>query len=254
MSLRRTVRSLLTLASAAAPAVLFAAQGSPSVPESIKHTLETRFPGIAIIDVKPSPLPGLYEVFTGDAIVYADSTGDRMLVGSLMDTANQRDLTAERINERNSIDFESLPFEQAIKVVKGNGERRLAVFADPDCPFCRRLEAELEALTDVTVYTFLFPIEELHAGAVERSRAIWCSPDRGRAWSQWLLEKKASEGPASCAADPVEQLQALGRKLHITGTPTMFVASGRRVAGALSAAELNDLLGSATRTASQTGK
>jgi thiol:disulfide interchange protein DsbC len=242
MRLRQAVRSVLLLAGAAAPAVLFAAQGAPSVPDSIRRTLESRFPGISIIDVKPSPLPGLYEVFTGDTIVYANGTGDRMLVGSLMDTANQKDLTAERLNERNSIEFESLPFDQAIKVVKGNGKRRLAVFADPDCPFCRRLEGELESLTDVTVYTFLFPIPELHADAVARSRSIWCSPDRAKAWSQWLLEKKASEGPASCGADPVEQLQALGRKLHITGTPTMFLASGRRVAGAMTAAELNELL------------
>jgi thiol:disulfide interchange protein DsbC len=254
MRLRRAVLSLLALAGAAAPLLVFAAQSSPSAPESIRQTLESRFPGISIIDVKPSPLPGLYEVFTGDTIVYADSTGDRMLVGSLMDTANQKDLTAERIHERNSIEFESLPFEQAIKVVKGTGKRRLAVFADPDCPFCRRLESELGALDDVTVYTFLFPIQELHADAVARSRAIWCSPDRAKAWSQWLLEKKATEGPASCGADPVEELQALGRKLHITGTPTLFLANGRRVAGALTAAELNDLLDSSAVAVRQSGK
>lgn len=246
MAVQRAVR-FLVLAGAIVPIAAFGAQGRKDVVDAIRHTLQERFPGISIIDVQPAPLAGLYEVFTGDAIVYTDNTGDRMLAGPLVDTATRRDLTAERLNERNSIDFDSLPFDKAIKTVKGNGQRKLAVFADPDCPFCRRLEAELQKVDDVTLYTFLYPIQELHSNAVARSHQIWCSSDRSKAWTQWVLERKAFEDSATCAADPVEELQALAKKLRISGTPTMFLENGRRVAGAMSADEVNELLAGAAR-------
>jgi thiol:disulfide interchange protein DsbC len=248
MSFRRAVR-FFVLASTIAPVVAFGATQAPKdAPATIQHALESRF-GISVIDVKPAPLPGLYEVFTGDTIVYTDSTGDHMLAGPLVDTVSRRDLTAERMSERNTIDFDSLPFDRAIKTVKGNGQRKLAVFADPDCPFCRKLEGELQNVTNVTLYTFLLPISELHADAVARSHAIWCSSDPSKAWTQWLLERKAPDNGAACKADPVEELQALARTLHISGTPTMFLENGHRVAGAMSAAELNALLVSASAAA-----
>jgi thiol:disulfide interchange protein DsbC len=254
MKIHRAVRTLLVVSGAIVPCALPAAPESPRTIDSIRQKLESRFAGIAIVDVRPSPLPGLYEVFTGDAIVYVDASGDHMLAGPLVDTATRRDLTAERVNERNAIDFKSLPFDKAIKIVKGNGTRQLAVFADPDCPYCRKLESELETVTDLTLYVFLYPIPELHADAVQRSHAIWCAPDRAQAWSQWMLQRKASQGPASCEADPVDELQVLGRKLNITGTPMLFPASGRRIAGALSAAEIEGLLDSSTDPATQAPK
>jgi thiol:disulfide interchange protein DsbC len=209
---------------------------------AIQKTLESRYPDVRVIDVMPGPLPGLYEVFMGDSIVYSDATGDRLFVGSLMDTKTKQDLTQERVDARNTIDFATLPFARAIKVVKGNGKRQLAVFSDPDCPYCQRLERELSKMNDVTIYTFLFPIDELHPDATPKSRAIWCAPDRTATWLQWMTERKPPPPKSECKDDPVAELQALGQKLHVGSTPTLYLADGRRVVGAKSAAELDALL------------
>jgi thiol:disulfide interchange protein DsbC len=208
---------------------------------TIKKTLESRFAGIKVLDVKPSPVAGLYEVYLGDRIVYADAQGDHLLVGSLIETRTQTDLTQARMDERGMIDFKSLPFDKAIKITKGSGAYPLAVFEDPDCPFCQRLEKELASVTDTTVYVFLYPIDNLHPQATLHSRQISCAPDRAQAWTEWLTQRKAP-GSASCKGDPVEALAKLGNDLHIDGTPTIFFASGKRVPGAISKDEIKKLL------------
>ena len=210
---------------------------------AIRQALETRFPGTHVLDVQPSAIPGLYEVFTGDQIVYTDAAGDYVVIGQMVDTQTKENLTEARFNDRGKIDFKSLPLNQAIKIVKGNGSRTFAVFSDPDCPFCQQLEKTLLSVTDFTMYVFLFPIASLHPQAPAKAHAIWCAADRSTAWSDWMHEKKLPP-TKTCSGDPIDSLQRLGDTLHINSTPTLFFANGRRIAGAMPAAELEkDLTG-----------
>ena len=130
--------------------------------------------------------------------------------------------------------------------MRGNGERALAVFADPDCPYCHNLEKELAGLTDVTIYTFLYPLTSLHPDAKNKAHAIWCAADRSETWHDWMILDKPAPAPAAdCAQDPVDDLLALGARLKIVSTPVLFTENGHRVSGARSAAEINALLAAA---------
>lgn len=221
------------------------AQADEQAHARIKEALESRLPDQPILSVQASPVPGIYEVFTGNAIFHTDATGSYLFVGRLIDTRTKQDLNAGRVDDLNAIDFQTLPFDRAIRTVKGNGSRKLAVFTDPDCPFCQRLEQELQSISDVTIYTFLYPLKQIHPQAEAKSRAIWCAEDPAKAWNAWMLEKK-DPGSATCEKDPVEELQALGKKLHITGTPALYFENGRRLSGALPAAQLEQLLNDPT--------
>ncbi len=209
----------------------------------IKRTLVERYPKITIVDVEPAAVPGIYEVFTGGTIVYTDRTADHLFVGRLIETQSNRDLSAERLDFYNGVDFEKLPFDRAIKVVKGNGSRRLAVFEDPNCPYCQRLEKELSTMTDLTVYVFLYPLEEVHPGATARAHTIWCSPDRSAAWTDWMVDRKAPPG-GPCSSDPISQNEALGTTLRINTTPTLFLPNGHRIPGLLPLAQLQQAIDS----------
>lgn len=225
------------------PSAGLTVQTKSDIAAAIRQALETRFPGTHVLDVQPSAIPGLYEVFTGDQIVYTDATGDYVVIGQMVDTQTKENLTEVRFNDRGKIDFKSLPLSQAIKVVKGNGSRTFAVFSDPDCPFCQQLEKTLLSVNDFTMYVFLFPIASLHPQAPEKAHAIWCAADRSKAWSDWMHERKLPP-TKTCNGDPIDSLQRLGDTLHINSTPTLFFANGRRIAGAMPAAELEkDLAG-----------
>jgi thiol:disulfide interchange protein DsbC len=219
------------------PVTLPAAQSKPDVPAAIRQSIESRFPGSHVLDVQPSAIPGLYELFMGDQIVYSDAAGDYLIVGSMVDTQTKQNLTDARMNEHGKIDFSALPVDRAIKIVKGNGSRKFAVFSDPDCPFCQQLEKTLLSVTDITMYVFLYPIASLHPQAPAKAHAIWCAADRQQAWNQWMQEKKLPPAK-TCSGDPIDALQKLGDTLHINSTPTLFFTNGRRVAGAIPAAEI----------------
>lgn len=240
-----TARCIPALVAAALPILCGAATPPGDASAVVRETLKSRFPDVQILNVQPAVMPGLYEVFTGDSIAYADATGDHLFVGSMLDTRTKRDLTAERVDELNSIDFSTLPLDRAIKTVKGDGSRKLAIFSDPDCPFCQKLEHELTSITDVTIYTFLYPLASIHPDAPAKAHAIWCAKDRTQAWSDWMLARKAPTAAATCDGDPIEELQALGRKLRINSTPTLFVGTGKRFGGTLEAAKLDQMLGKA---------
>lgn len=216
------------------------AQAGDSAAE-LKAALQARIPQLQIESVRAAPFMGLYEVQTANEILYSDSKGDLLFVGKVIDTKNREDLTAKRWQETQRIDFNSLPFKQAIKIVKGNGSRKIAVFEDPQCPFCERFEHVLADTNDITVYLFLFPLKELHPNAEDVARNIWCSDDRAATWSNWML-KKVPPTPATCAGDPLSELTLLGEKLKITGTPTIFFPDGNRIAGALNAEQLESAL------------
>lgn len=215
------------------------AHASDDVASRLKQTLEKRFPTIRITAVQPSPIAGLYQVIAGDdQVVYTDSSGDHVVVGHMMDAQTHQDLSASALDAFYTIDFKSLPFDSAIKIVKGNGERKVALFEDPDCPYCRQLEQSMASMTNLTVYLFLFPLDQVHPHATADSEAIWCSPDRASAWTHWMLNHTPPPKGGSCANDPIQKIHALADSLHVHATPTIFLQNGKRIGGAIPAEQL----------------
>ncbi|OYY50785.1 MAG: thiol:disulfide interchange protein [Methylophilaceae bacterium 17-44-8] len=200
---------------------------------SLKKAIEAAYPKFKVDSVTKTPYSGLYEVFMGGQIVYADEKLTFIIAeGRLVDPKSKKDITGERLEELTKIDFNSLPLNQAIKVVKGNGSRKLVVFSDVDCPFCKRLEQnELANIDDVTIYTFLYPIESLHPDAANKSKSIWCAPNRAKAWNDWVFNNQLPTTTAKCDV-PLERVGELARKYGVTSTPTLFFADGKRMLGA----------------------
>lgn len=210
----------------------------------IQKTLQARIPKISIEKVQPSQWPWLYEVVTDGELFYTDTTGDFLFYGKVMDTRTREDLTTKRWNDLLRVDFNSLPLNLALKLVKGDGSRKLVVFADPFCPYCAAFEKTLQEVTNVTVYTFLYPLESIHPGALERSKQIWCMQDRQAAWAAWMSSKKAPAA-ATCNTDQLNTLIKLGEKLKVTGTPTLIFEDGNRVPGAIGKAQLEEAFSNA---------
>ena len=215
---------------------------------SLRKTIETAYPKMHVQSVAKTPYAGLYEVFLDGQIIYTDEKFSFLIAeGRLVDPRNKRDITSERLEELTRVDFSALPLNQAVKVVKGNGSRKLVVFSDPDCPFCKRLEQnELSGITDVTIYTFLFPLEQLHPDAGNKSKAIWCAPNRAQAWENWILRGQLAQGSTSCET-PLAKNAALGKKIAITSTPTLIFSDGRRMLGAYPAQEIEKALDAAAK-------
>jgi thiol:disulfide interchange protein DsbC len=188
---------------------------------------------------------GLYEVRSGTDIFYTDAEARYMFVGKVVDLGTLQDLTRARADELAAIRFADLPLEMAIKTVKGKGQRVMAVFEDPNCPYCRKLHETLRGVDNVTVYTFLMNI--LSDDSAVKSKNIWCAADRSQAWQDWMLAAKpAPNAPANCST-PNEQVLALGRKLHLQGTPTIYFADGTRSGSGFDAATLEARLHAAQR-------
>lgn len=202
---------------------------APEQAQAITRAFEQRFPGIRVDAVRVTPMGGIYEVQVGMDLLYTDAQVDYVLQGSLIDAKARRDLTAERLEVLQQVAFDSLPLDRAIRQVKGTGARKVAVFEDPNCGYCKQLHRTLEDVDDVTVYTFLFPI--LTPDSATKSRDIWCAPDPAKAWKAWML-KGEQPATADCPT-PIQENLALGRKLNIQGTPALFFADGSRVNGAL---------------------
>jgi thiol:disulfide interchange protein DsbC len=201
---------------------------------SVKKAVEAAYPKIKVENVTQTPYAGLYEVFIGGQIIYTDEKLSYLILeGRLVDVKTKQDLTSERMEELTKVDFSSLPFDQAIKVVKGNGSRKLVVFSDVDCPYCKRLERdELVNITDVTIYTFLYPITQLHPDSVNKSKSIWCAKDRVKAWEDWIIRDQLPKTVGHCDV-PIEKIGELAKKFGVNGTPALFFADGKRSAGLL---------------------
>ena len=216
---------------------------------SLKKAIEAAYPKFKVDSVTKTPYPGLYEVFMGGQIVYTDEKLNFLIAeGRLVDPKTKKDITGERLEELTKIDFNSLPLNQAIKVVKGNGSRKLVVFSDVDCPFCKRLEQnELANIDDVTVYTFLYPIESLHPDAANKSRSIWCAPNRVKAWNDWIFNNQLPSAVGKCDV-PLERVGEMARKYGVTSTPTLFFADGKRMLGAQPHKEIERYLQAAAKT------
>jgi len=210
---------------------------------SVKKAVEAAYPKFKVDKVTKTPYAGLYEVFMGGQIIYADEKLTFLIAeGRLVDPKTKKDITGERLDELTKIDFSSLPLEQAIKVVKGNGSRKLVVFSDVDCPYCKRLERnELANITDVTIYTFLYPIEQLHSDAANKSKLIWCANNRVKAWEDWILRDQLPNAAGNCDV-PLEKVGQLARKIGVVSTPTMIFADGKRMLGAQPYKEIERML------------
>jgi len=207
----------------------------------IRKTLTQQFPGATINSVKPTPYSGLFEVYLDDQLVYSDARAQYLFDGNVIDLKNRTNLTQARLNQLQAIKWDSLPLDNAIKTVKGSGARKLVVFSDVDCPYCRKFEAELAKVDNITVYTFLYPIEGLHPKAVQMSKQIWCAPDRNKAWDDYITRNVVPSNDGKCA-NPVDATIALGQKMKVSGTPTLFFTNGQRVPGMVPAAQLEKLL------------
>jgi thiol:disulfide interchange protein DsbC len=210
----------------------------------VKKQLETRFPDLPIQGVKAAPMAGWYEVFSGDRLFYVDDKADFILIGSVIDAKTKRNLTEERIRDLLRVKFDALPFSDAIKIVKGDGKRKIAVFEDPECPYCRKLEAELAQLNNYTLYVFLYPIDQLHPDATNKSKKVWCAKDRAKAWTDVMTAGQVPQNKGDCAT-PIARISELANQLHINGTPAVIFEDGRMVPGAIPKAQIEKFLAEA---------
>ena len=210
---------------------------------TIKKTLAPRLGDDVQIDsVVKTPYSGLYEVRIGSDIFYTDEKADYLFLGRIVDSRTFQDHTKARLDTINRIKFADLPFESALKMVRGNGKRVIAVFEDPNCGYCKRFRKTLQDVDNITVYTFMYNI--LSPDSAVKSRNIWCSSDRVKAWDDWMVNGKApAAAPANCTA-PNDAIFELGRRLKITGTPTIFFTDGSRIPGAVDAKTLESKLAS----------
>ena len=215
----------------------------PAQEAAIRKNIPARLPQLKSIDeVRPSGVPGLFEVrVNGTEIYYTDAQGNYLIEGNLIDTRSRRNLTDERIEKLTAIKFENLPFKDAFTIVRGNGERKIAVFEDPNCGYCKRFERDLQKVDNVTIYLFLYPI--LGADSTEKSKALWCAKDRGQAWQDWMLrDQMAPAAAAMCDTTALTRNVDVGRKHKINGTPTLLFANGARVPGAVDNKKIEQML------------
>ena len=235
------MKFLSSFALALAVVVAAPAYAQPPSPASVAAKLRENFPERPFGAVAATPIPGLFEVVTGDSISYVDATGTYIIFGGKMvDYKKQVNMTEQRLGEVNKIDPKQLPVADALKIVKGNGQRVLYLFTDPNCPYCKKLETEdLKSVENVTIYTFLYPI--LGQGSRDKVEHLWCSKDRAKAWADLMLRGVAPPAVA-CDTAAVTRTVALGQQLRVSSTPTMFAADGRRLAGAVGATALNSFL------------
>jgi thiol:disulfide interchange protein DsbC len=216
------------------PAGSTAANAGATAPlADVQKLLEERFKGAPIRGLRASAIPGMYEAVIGDDMIHFDPKLNHFIVGNLIDAKTMTNLTEERVAELSAIDVKQLPLDNAIKFVRGKGERVMYVFSDVDCPFCTRLEQTIQSMDNVTVYNFMFPIDSLHPQAHKKQEGIWCAKDRLAAWQNAVLNRKFDDKAKTDCKNPIADTKALGAKLGVRATPSFFLADGRMVAGAL---------------------
>ena len=231
-------KTLLLAALAAAAAMAQADEAS------IRKNLAERIPQLKQIDeVNKTAVPGLYEIrVNGTEIFYVDAEANHLIQGNLIDTKQRRNLTEERVEKLTMVAFDSLPMKDAFTIVRGNGKRKLAVFEDPNCGYCKRFERDLQKVDNVTISMFLYPI--LSADSTEKSKNVWCAKDKGKAWQDLMVRDQAvpAAGAPGCDTSAIARNLELGKKYKITGTPTLIFADGSRVPGAISSAQVEKYL------------
>ncbi|MFN5177128.1 DsbC family protein [Limnohabitans sp.] len=207
---------------------------------TIRKNLAERLPTLPKIDeVSKTPMNGLFEVRIGTDVVYTDAEGNFLIQGTLIDTRLKRNLTEERTEKLLAIPFDQLPLKNTFTQIRGNGKRKLVVFADPNCGYCKRFEKDLLKLENVTIHHVLYPI--LGEDSMTKSRHIWCAKDKAKAWNDWMIGGTTPTA-AQCNTAAIDANVEFGRKYRITGTPTLFFADGSRVPGAVPMAQVEKLL------------
>lgn len=231
------MKKLLRLALAASIATLFA-QAAFAQEAVIRKNISERLPDFPKIDeVTKTPIPGVYELRVGTELVYSDERGEHIIQGAMIDTKTGVNLTEARIDKLTAIDFASLPLKDAIVYKQGTGARKLVVFADPNCGYCKKFERELLQVKDVTVYTFLYSI--LGGDSPEKSRNIWCAKDSTTVWREWMVNGAVPpRAMAQCDAAALQRNLAMGKKYRVNGTPALVFEDGKRVPGALPPAQI----------------
>ena len=226
-----------------APTVANAAlQVSKEQEQLLRKNLAERLPSIGRIDeISRTPMAGLFEIRVGTDVFYTDADGAYLLQGQLLDTKARKNLTEERLDKLLAVDFDSLPAKDAFVMVRGNGKRKLAVFEDPNCSYCRKFERDLQKIDNVTVYLYLYPI--LGPDSTDKSRNIWCSRDRLKTWQDWMLRGvPPPEAGDKCDSAAVARNLEMAHKHRVTGTPALVFEDGTRVPGAIGAADIERLL------------
>jgi thiol:disulfide interchange protein DsbC len=199
--------------------------------QQLKTDLQKKLGGNAKVrGVSPAPVTGLYEVLVGNDVFYTDSTGKYLIQGEIIELATGKNITEQRQADLNRIKWTDLPPANAIKTVRGNGSRQLAVFSDPNCGYCKRLEKSLQQLENVTVYTYLIPI--LSPDSAQKSKQIWCAADPFKAYTDWMINGITPSGKSDCST-PLDKNMAFAKSYGITGTPTLFFTDGSRFPGAV---------------------
>jgi thiol:disulfide interchange protein DsbC len=228
--MRKLVPTLM-MAVAAAACMAPSAQADEA---AIRKNISERLPDFPAIDeVSKTPIPGIYELRIGVEVLYTDELGNHLIEGQLIETKSKANLTEARIAKLTAIDFATLPLKDAIVWKQGSGARKLVIFADPNCGYCKRFEKELQAVKDVTVYTFLYPI--LGGDSPEKSRNIWCAKDSTKAWRDWMLDGTAPPRTmGQCDSAALQRNAAMGKKYRVNGTPALVFEDGKRVPGAMS--------------------
>ena len=242
MKTTRLIVSLLTTAFIA---------GSAFAGDALKETavmanLKQKYPSTAIKSVTSTHLPGIYEVVMGKNVAYVEESGRYFIFGHLFDMQTQTDMTEGKImaDQVAKIDPKALPIKDAVTIVRGDGSRKIAIFSDPDCPYCKQLENNIASVTNVTIYLFMFPIDQLHPGAKAKSVGVWCSADRAKAWEGLM---RRSEVPTGDCDNPIDRNVALAESLSINGTPTVILPDGSVIPGAPSASKLEQMMNNAIK-------
>ena len=239
----RFLRSLLplTLSLMCAGGALAQTELSAAQVSALKQKLAQRMPQLPSLEsARTSPINGLIELKAGSSIFYSDPNGEYVIEGQMVESRTQRNLTEERLDEINKVDFSTLPFKDALVWRNGSGKRRLVVFADPNCGYCKQLEREIQQLKDVTVYTFMIPI--LGGDSRAKAEAIWCAKDRTQAWLDWMLDGVPPQRALGMCGATIQRNLALSQSLRVTGTPALFFEDGSRLPSAAKAAMLEQRL------------
>lgn len=214
---------------------------------SLRRVLEAQMPDLRIGEIRRTTW-GMYEVVANGAnVFYTDAKGEVALFGRAIELKTKTDLSQRRVAELRRVDFHQLPLDKAIVRVKGKGTRKLALFADPDCPYCREIEPDLGRLDDVTIYTFLLPLPSIHPDAMRKSTLIWCAPDRAKAWDEWMLHGKLPAGGNLGCATPILEIAELAKRLNIDGTPGLVFQDGQVTPGTLRREEIDARLSATAR-------
>ncbi len=206
--------------------------------------IKEAYPKVNLESVVKTSFSGLYEVLIDGQIIYTDENFSHFIAGGqLIQTKGSKNITMERLSELKKVNFGSLPLEQAIKIVKGDGSRKVAVFSDPDCPYCKKIESEtLSKLDNATIYVFLYPILQLHPDARNKATAIWCASNQAVAWANWMLAGALPDVKTSLCANPIQKNIELAKKLHVDGTPMLILENGEHISGFVSLPELEKRL------------